>query len=304
MTKVVYENEKVVEEDDLDLTLLEISLKHGIPHVHEWGGNARCSTCRVIILESLENTLPRNEAEKKLAKQKGLESNIRLACQTKISGPVKLRRLTRDDIDIKMIAGNKRSTGSEIQAAILFCDVRDFTEFAESHLSYDTIHILNRYFYHVGEAILKYHGYIDKYMGDGVMALFGLPDYQSSGDAGSICLNAVSAGLAILEALHHFNQRLKDDFNTEFKIGVGIHFGDVLVGEMGHPDIMQYTAIGDTVNTASRIESATKTTQTSLLISQPVLEPIRDKIKIGKTVSMELKGKTGKHILYEVLNTR
>jgi adenylate cyclase len=301
MTKIVYENEKVVEEDDLSLTLLEISLKHGIPHAHECGGNARCSTCRVIILESLYNVLPRNQLEQKLAKQKGLEANIRLACQTKIKGTVKLRRLTRDDIDIQLVAGNKRSTGTEIQAAVLFCDIRDFTAFAESHLPYDTIHILNHYFYHIGEAILKCHGYIDKYMGDGVMALFGLPDDQSFADARTICFDAVSAGLAILEALKRFNQRLKNDFNTEFRIGIGIHFGNVLVGEMGHPKIMQYTAIGDTVNTASRIESATKTAQTSLLISEAVLQHIRDKFQIGKTVNLELKGKTGKYTLYEVL---
>src|SRR5258707_13363466 len=97
MARITYQNEITVEEDNLALTLLQVSLKNGIPHVHACGGNARCSTCRVMVLQGLENVLPRNDDEQHLARKKGLEDAIRLACQTHVAGPVRIRRLVLDD---------------------------------------------------------------------------------------------------------------------------------------------------------------------------------------------------------------
>lgn len=155
MVKVIYENEATIEEDDLGLSLLEISLKHGIQHTHVCGGNARCSTRRVIVLENPNNVLPRKPAETQLAKIKGFECNIRLACQSKTKGPVKLRRLVLDDYDIKLAGIPSQSTGREAHLAVLFSDLRNFTAFPENQLSYDVIHFLNRYFYSMGNAILN-----------------------------------------------------------------------------------------------------------------------------------------------------
>ena len=86
MTEILFLEDKIIQEEDLSLSLLDISLKNQIPHIHACGGNARCSTCRVIVLENLQNVKPRNEAESKLAATKGFEDNIRLACQTRITG--------------------------------------------------------------------------------------------------------------------------------------------------------------------------------------------------------------------------
>ena len=88
MPRINFQNDTVIEEDDLTLSILDIALKHGIPHMHICGGNARCSTCRIIIQQGLENILPRNKIEQQLAEQKGMEDCIRLACQAHIIGPV------------------------------------------------------------------------------------------------------------------------------------------------------------------------------------------------------------------------
>ena len=96
MPTVEFEREKTVEVTDPDLTLLEIAREAGIPHASACGGNGRCSTCRVVILEHPEHCEPRNAVEAKLARAKGFEDNIRLACQTCITGSVKLRRLVID----------------------------------------------------------------------------------------------------------------------------------------------------------------------------------------------------------------
>lgn len=298
MADIVYHNETTVSEEDLTLTLLEISLNHGIPHMHACGGNARCSTCRVMVLDHAEHLHPRNAAEQRLAQKKGLEDNIRLACQTRTSGPVTIRRLVYDDEDVNIIVipNEVRCTGQEKQLAIMFTDIRSFTVHTEKHLPYDVIHILNRYFDLMGEAIVKNQGYIDKYIGDGMMALFGV----SEEDPASNCLNAIMAGLEMVRRLEDLNVYLRKHFDTEFRIGVGIHFGEVILGDMGHPRKRQFTAIGDAVNMASRVEGCTKKASTPILISEAVNARARGEIEVGNVIQTGLKGKRGYFKLYEV----
>ncbi len=297
MPTVEFDREKTVEVEDLDLTLLEIAREAGIPHASACGGNGRCSTCRVMILEHPENLDPRNAVEARLARAKGFEDNIRLACQTTITGPVKLRRLVIDEEDVRIAQdGSAQTTGKDRQLAILFSDIRNFTPFAESHLPYDVIHILGRYFRKVGEPVIRHGGYIDKYMGDGIMAIFGL----ERASAAEACRDAVAAGLGMLEALGELNVYISKQFDTEFRIGIGVHVGSVIIGEMGHPQKMQFTAIGDAVNIASRIESATKELGVPLLVSAEVRALLGDDARYGVSQRVNLKGKSGEHLLSEV----
>ena len=237
----------------------------------------------------------------KLADRKGFEPQIRLACQTKVTGPVRLRRLVIDEEDRKIAqSSGRKATGKDRKLAILFSDIRRFTSFAESHLAYDVIHILGRYFRKIGGPVLEHGGYIDKYMGDGIMAIFGL----DSTDPAAACRDAVSAGLGMLKELEELNVYLREQFDTQFRIGIGIHVGPVIIGEMGHPKKMQFTAIGDTVNIASRIESATKVVGCSMLVSTDVCELLGDELVRGRSQSVNLKGKTGSHMLTEVLGLK
>jgi adenylate cyclase len=298
MTTIVYHEGAVLEEADLSLTLLQISMKHRVPHVQACGGHAACSTCRVMIQEGLGNVLPRNEAEQRLAARKGFEPDVRLACQTHITGPVCLRRLVLDDADAAIAQAEQGLTsGREAQLAILFSDIRDFTPFTEANLPYDVVHVLNRYFLSMGEAVLQNGGYIDKYIGDGLMALFGL----SGGGATEACLSAIRAGLHMLDRLAEVNGFLKEHFGFEFGTRIGIHFGEVVIGQMGHPKKMQFTAIGDAVNTASRIEAAVKGTPASLLVSEAVFEHAGHAVRTGIAVTVPLKGKHGSYRLHEVV---
>jgi adenylate cyclase len=164
-------------------------------------------------------------------------------------------------------------------------------------MPYDVVHILNRYFLLMGDAVLENGGYIDKYIGDGLMALFGV----EGGKPRDLCLVAIRTGLQMLDNLANLNRYLKEHFGIEFRIRIGIHFGDVVVGRMGHPRNMQYTAIGDPVNMASRIESAVKGTKANLLVSETVYAQVKDDVQTGVVTEGELKGKHGTHRLYEVV---
>lgn len=301
MPKIFYEEDNIlVEEEDTSLTFLEISKKHNIPHIHECGGEGRCSTCRIIVLEDSKNISDRNELEEELARSKGFECDIRLACQTKPTGDVKIRRLVIDTEDIEIAIAEKSSTsGKYSRVAILFSDIRNFTRFSEETLPYDVIHLLNRYYKQMGQAVLDHNGYIDKYIGDGLMAIFGMDGKESPE---TVCLNALLAAEQMKQKLIEFNQYSKTHFNVEFKIGIGIHYGYAIVGEIGHTQKKQLTAIGDSVNFASRIESKTKKAETDLLASEEFYKIVSSRVQRGRIFKTKLKGKTGEYLLYEILN--
>ena len=164
-------------------------------------------------------------------------------------------------------------------------------------LPYDVIHILNRFFETIGAIIDRHGGYIDKYMGDGIMVVFGL-DRTMSGDHARL---AVSAARDIVRALPEFNEFLRARFNHEFRIGVGIHSGTVVLGSLGFHKKKEYTALGDTVNTASRIEAINKETGTAVLVSEQTHDIAAGGFTWGKTFSWEVKGKKEPLHLYELL---
>src|SRR5436305_8583209 len=186
MSRIFYVIQNRVIEAEPDETILQASLRAAIPHAHACGGHARCSTCRVQIVEGLDRCAPRNEKENELAARLHFSPEIRLACQTTVNGDVKLRRLVLDAEDIKLTAQPSRADatapiGEEKKLAILFADIRGFTPFAERLLPYDVVHVLNRYYYEVGRAISEHGGRIDNYMGDGLLALFGIDDTKEGG---------------------------------------------------------------------------------------------------------------------------
>jgi adenylate cyclase len=298
MARIIFQQDKAVEQADESLSLLDLARRNGIPHVAACGGHARCSTCRVLVLDGLENLTPRTEPESRLAALKGFEPNIRLACQTRARGDATVRRLVWDEHDVELaLSCSGTSTGREATLAILFSDIRCFTPFAEHNLPYDVVHILNRYFHDMGGAVLRHGGYIDKYIGDGMMALFGL----DADEQARACRQAVSAALDMQRDLPEFNRYLSHHFDTTLEIGIGIHTGSVIVAEIGHPKRMQLTAIGDAVNVASRVESATKEIGTRLLVTADVAAALGDDFTLGRRFTVHLKGTTGERELIEVV---
>lgn len=137
--------------------MLAAALRAGIPHAHACGGHVKCSTCRICILDGLDQCEDRNENEKALSTALGFGPEVRLACQTSLRGDVKMRRLVRDAADIEItrqLAKDRLGRCLENKAiAVLFCDLRDFTAFSQTLSSYDVVFVVNRYFHQVGEII-------------------------------------------------------------------------------------------------------------------------------------------------------
>ena len=285
-------------------TILSVSMKQGIDHMHVCGGKGKCSTCKVVVLDNLENVLPRNEVEARLANIKKFPENVRLGCQSQIIGDITIKRLVTHETELLSAIEEGRFTKAELcedkHVSVLFADIRSFTSFSEKNLAYDVVHMLNRYFETVGNAIDEHGGYIDKYIGDGIMVIFGL-DTTVSGTPEE---NAVNAALKMLKAVNNFNIFLKNSFNHVFKIGIGVHSGEVVLSNLGYHKKRQFTAIGDVVNTASRVESATKELQTDLLISETTYQAVKDKFEWSGRFPMKLKGKENKLYLYEIVKPK
>jgi adenylate cyclase len=284
-------------------TILAAALKAGIPHTHACGGNARCSTCRVIVLEGVEHCSEPTWKESRIVKKLGFNSSFRLACQTVATGQVTVRRLVLDPADIALTDARNQPVpiGDEKNIAVLFCDIRSFTPLAESLLPYDVIHLLNRFHYDMAQCIEAQGGIVTVTMGDGLMAIFGHDDDSQA--TALKCLNGVRAALAMLASIDERKAEVERLYGRSFDIGIGLHFGSAIVGYMGN-QMQVPTAIGDVVNVASRIEGANKKTGTRLLVSEEIYEDIAEFLEVGQKAAVQLAGKEGAFNLFEVTGIR
>jgi len=252
-----------------------------------------------MIVDGLEHCPQRNAQEEQLANRLRFGPQIRLACQTCITGDVTVRRLILDAEDLEITrqfisVTIPVSVGEEKKIAILFADIRGFTRFAERLPAYDVIYALNRYFYDMSRVISPHGGCIDSCMGDGLMALFGVEDGSEP------ALRAVTAGLDMLEAVGKLKPYLQNAYQMSFEIGIGVHFGEVVLGSVGG-ETKRMTAIGDAVNLASRIEAANKECGTRFLASESTYLAVQPFVRVGQQFHKSLKGKRGKYRLYEII---
>jgi adenylate cyclase len=177
--------------------------------------------------------------------------------------------------------------GSNRRLAILFSDIRSFTTISETLPPDELVKSLNRYFDVMVDIIIQRKGIVDKYIGDAIMAFFGAP-VRSENDA----LLSVLAGLGMVKALDDFNADQIERGAVEFKIGVGINFGEVTVGNIGTDKKMDYTVIGDGVNLASRLEGLTKEYKQTLIFSDSVYQNVAPFIPCRLVDKVQVKGKT------------
>lgn len=249
-------------------TVLEASMLYDVPHASVCGGRGRCSTCRVRVNGDLELLPEASEDERKVLRRVKAAPDVRLACQLRPTADISVTPLLPANANPRDGFAKSASTqGQEQEIAILFADIRGFTTLSEQKLPYDVVFILNRYFRSMGEAIEGAGGRVDKFIGDGIMALFGVDQSAEQG-----CVTALRAARVMAQRLDELNDLLQADLPSPLRIGIGIHVGPAIVGEMGYARATSITAIGDTVNTASRLEAKTKEFGAQLIISQRVAE--------------------------------
>jgi adenylate cyclase len=177
--------------------------------------------------------------------------------------------------------------GERRQVAILFSDIRDFTRRSEAMTPERLIDMLNQYFTEMTDVVHDNDGTVDKFIGDGLMAFFGAPQQLENP-----AQRAVEAALQMLKRLESLNARLVAQGHEALRIGIGIHVGEVIIGHVGSASRHEYTAIGDAVNTASRVEGLTKDAGYPLLVTLPVYEALPQKAGFSDLGSREVRGRS------------
>ncbi|GLR55557.1 adenylate/guanylate cyclase domain-containing protein [Rhizobium indigoferae] len=247
-------------------SVLEASRLGGLPHYSVCGGKGQCSTCRVQILGDYDSLPAPDKMEQTTLRRINAGPDVRLACQLRPNGDVAVAPLLVPAIEAALPANSQEtSPGREREIAVLFVDIRHFTTLTETRLPFDVVFLLNRYFAIIGKAVEQAGGRLDKFIGDGAMALFGLNTTPEEA-----CRQALNAAAAIVAEIEKLAAELADELALPLRIAIGIHTGPAVVGTMGYGRVRSMTAIGDTVNVASRLESAAKEFEAAIVISEPV----------------------------------
>ncbi|WP_245446055.1 adenylate/guanylate cyclase domain-containing protein [Metarhizobium album] len=271
-------------------SVLEASRARGIPHPSVCGGRGRCSTCRVRILRGMEDQPPPTGRELTTLERIEAGPDVRLACQFRPTHDIEVAPiLLVDELD-KALPVRKSSAVSNVkeqEVVVLFCDLRGFTSFVERRLPFDTVFVLNRYFEIVGAAVEQAGGRMDKFVGDGAIALFGLNASPAAG-----ALQAITAGLAISRGLKALNEAYADELGEPLRFVLSLHAGPAIVGNMGYGGAMQFTAVGDTINVASRLEELAKRLDAEMVVSNDLISKTPLDLSAFERKNLTVRGRT------------
>lgn len=263
-------------------SVLEASRLAGQPHYAVCGGKGQCSTCRVQVVAGREELPLAESFEQRTLSRIGAGPGVRLACQLRPRADVTVAPLLVPLPDTALpVNAQEAVPGREHEIAVMFCDIRHFTMLTETRLPFDIVFLLNRYFSVVGHAVSAAGGRIDKFIGDGAMALFGVDTNAEEGSR-----QAMRAAELILAGIDELNAELADEYPAPLRVAIGIHAGPAVIGTLGYGNVSSMTAIGDTVNVASRLEAVAKEYGSTLAVSEPVA--LLSGIDIGSIASYDI----------------
>tara|TARA_R110002072_G_scaffold303099_1_gene493369 strand:- start:53841 stop:55442 length:1602 start_codon:yes stop_codon:yes gene_type:complete len=193
-----------------------------------------------------------------------------------------------------ILAQDAGLTGTEQDITVMFCDIRNFTARCSVTPAREIVPLLNRFLTMMVKVVEDHHGgNVNKFLGDGFMALFGIGlDSRKNADGTQHARAAVHAGLEMIRQLEQMNSELAGDHVPDLGIGIGLHCGSAIVGSIGSSDRLEYTAIGDTVNLASRVEGLTKLVGSPLLVTRAVRERLGDEYVLNELDPQNVKGQS------------
>jgi adenylate cyclase len=255
------------------LSVLEASLRNSVPHASVCGGRARCSTCRIRVIGDCRS-LPKPSKREAFVLDRvgaGADPAIRLACQLRPNTDLSFFQIFMPHVTADSLrkAGSVR-IGQERYLVSMFVDMRGSTRLAEHRLPFDTVFIVNQFLSAVSRAVIECGGQPNQFVGDGELALFGL-----NTEPQTACRQALQAAALIATNIDELNQFLSHDLIEPLHFGIGIHGGEVIIGDIGYRDHQVFTALGDAVNVAARLQDMTKGLECEVILSEEVYKTAR-----------------------------
>jgi adenylate cyclase len=249
------------------LSVLEASLRYNVPHASVCGGRARCSTCRIRVIGDCSGLPEPSPREAFVLNRVGAsDPSIRLACQLRPQTDLSFFQLFMPHAtSANAPASHPHRIGQERYLVSMFVDMRGSTRLAENQLPFDTVFIVNRFLGAVSQAVIECGGQPNQFVGDGLLALFGL-----AAGPQTACRQALRAAAMIAANVDELNRLLSHDLREPIRFGIGIHGGEVIIGDIGYRDHMVFTALGDAVNVAARLQDMTKSLACEAIVSDEV----------------------------------
>src|SRR3984957_2545857 len=249
------------------LSVLEASLRYNVPHASVCGGRARCSTCRIRVIGDCSRLPEPSQREAFVLNRVGAsDPSIRLACQLRPETDLSFFQLFMPHLmSANAHASQPHRIGQERYLVSMFVDMRGSTRLAENRLPFDTVFVVNRFLGAVSQAVIECGGQPNQFVGDGELALFGLATSPQAA-----CRQALRAAAMISANIDELNRFLSHDLREPIRFGIGIHGGEVIIGDIGYRDHMVFTALGDAVNVAARLQDMTKSLACEAIISEEV----------------------------------
>ncbi|RED54377.1 adenylate/guanylate cyclase domain-containing protein [Aestuariispira insulae] len=283
-------------------SILEVLRDHSVDHAAICGGRGRCTTCRIRVIKGGDNLPPPDEVEgRALTRIHALES-VRLACQLRPTSNLTIAPLLPPNASARDGRRPGGLEGRETRVACMFIDLRGSTKLGENKLPYDVLFILNQFFAEMTLAIQETNGHYAQFNGDGLMALYGLEEDKDDTQVKVAIRNAVRGAKRMLERLEGLNQQLSSELPEPLKMGIGIHFGEAIVGPMGPPNNQLLTAIGDNINLTARLESLTKEYGVPFILSDKAAQAGGINVSEGDQHEVVVRGKT-QPVQFHALNT-
>ena len=278
-------------------TILEVLRLHSIPHASLCGGRGRCTTCRVRVGAGAKQLHEPSKLEQFALDRIGAAPNVRLACQTRPLQPLQISPLVPADLGIEHSLKKGGVSGEERDVVAMFVDLRGSSSISERHLPYDVLFILNQFFLEMTDALGQSFGHYAQFEGDGLLALYGLKRGLRAG-----CVDALQGAVDMQRRMNQLNEKLGDELDEPLKFGIGIHCGQAIVGSMGPPTSPNFSAIGDCINAAARLENMSKELECVLVVSDDVVKNSDIDFSTFKSQAVSLRGKQQSVLIYALEN--
>ncbi|WP_179401411.1 adenylate/guanylate cyclase domain-containing protein [Burkholderia guangdongensis] len=252
----------------LGFSVLEASRMAGIPHASTCGGRARCTLCRVRVVSDAPLPAPADAERRVLARLGADSQTVRLACQLRPIHDLSVWPLVPPGASTAFLQRRQRDVmPQERFAAFMFVDMRGSTQLAAAQLPFDSLFVVSRFLSAVCAAVVEAGGLPNQFLGDAVLAIFGLHD-----EPAAACRHALSAVPLVAANIAQLNSALEQQLQAPIRFGIGLHCGRAVMGEIGFREHVTFTAIGDPLNVASRLEALTKEMACEAIISEQVFQ--------------------------------